>query len=136
MESYQTNAQSCGTSAAPCCLIVEDQVLIGMSVEAYLEEIGYEVVGPLTSSKAALDWLEENTPDFAILDYALADGSCSNLAAVLKARHVPFVIYSGHPRSLDEGLEMQDVPWIEKPAARMEIIKAIERLPVRGPLPR
>ena len=135
MRRDQAAFRSCGNrgSGTPCCLIVEDQVLIGMSVEAYLEELGYEVVGPVPSSAAALRWLEANTPDFAILDYALEGGSCAKLATTLKQRGVPFVIYSGHSRGMDINLDMSDVAWIEKPAARLDIIKAIQRLPVRGP---
>jgi DNA-binding response OmpR family regulator len=133
MRSNQAAFRSCG-SAAPCCLIVEVQVLIGMSVEAYLEELGYEVVGPVPSSAAALQWLEANTPDFAILDYALEDGSCTQLAATLKQRGVPFVIYSGHSPDLNTDFDVRDVTWIEKPAARLDIVKAIQRLPIRAPV--
>ena len=36
------------------CLLVEDQALIGMALEAYLEGAGYEVAGPFATSAAAL----------------------------------------------------------------------------------
>ncbi|MET0527472.1 MAG: response regulator [Microvirga sp.] len=117
----------------PCCLIVEDQALIGMALEAYLEEFGYQVAGPLTSNASALAWLESNTPDLAILDYVLSDGSCLELVRELRRRRVPFLIYSGHSRKAETPEEFQNVPWLEKPAARAQLLQEIESMPIRVP---
>jgi DNA-binding response OmpR family regulator len=39
---------------SPCCMIVEDQALIGMSLEAFLEDAGFSVAGPFLSCADAL----------------------------------------------------------------------------------
>jgi hypothetical protein len=39
-------------------MIVEDQALIGMSLEASLEEAGFDVAGPFMSNAQALKWME------------------------------------------------------------------------------
>lgn len=46
----------------PCCLVIEDQALIAMSIETYLEEAGMAVqtVGSMAEARA---WLETNTAD-------------------------------------------------------------------------
>mgnify|MGYP003584052182 CR=1 FL=1 len=41
----------------PTCMIVEDQALLGLALEAYLEEIGPEACEPLLSAVEALEWL-------------------------------------------------------------------------------
>ena len=110
----------------PCCLIVEDQVLIGLSLEAYLEEFGYQVAGPLTTAASALAWLKSRTPDLAILDYVLPDGSCLELARELQRRSVPFLIYSGRSRPAETPPEFLNVPWLEKPTARDQLLRAVE----------
>jgi DNA-binding NtrC family response regulator len=110
----------------PCCLIVEDQVLIALSIEAYLEEVGYEAAGPFTNGHEALEWLKSHAPQAAILDYNLKDGVCTELAHELLRRHIPFLVYSGHQRRSDTPSEFSDVPWIEKPCAREEIISALQ----------
>src|SRR5215216_1061207 len=51
----------------PCCMIVEDQTLIGMALEAYQEDAGFSVAGPFPSCADALQWLEHNTPQVAVL---------------------------------------------------------------------
>jgi DNA-binding response OmpR family regulator len=106
------------------CLVVEDQALIGMAIEAYLEDIGC-AVEPLASGAAALTWLAANTPDAAIIDFLLKDGPGIELARELKRRGVPFVIYSGHPRKSYIPADLQDVPWIEKPADRADLLGAL-----------
>ncbi|MFL5022215.1 MAG: response regulator [Microvirga sp.] len=55
------------------CMIVEDQVLIGMSLEAFLEDAGFEVAGIFMSNVQALQWLEGDAPDVAILDIMIRD---------------------------------------------------------------
>jgi DNA-binding response OmpR family regulator len=100
------------------CLIVEDQVLIAMSLEAYLEDVGYAPAGPFQSNSEALAWLDESTPDLAILDYKLNDGLCIELARTLRSRGVPFVVYSGARQAQGMPPEFEGAPWIEKPCPR------------------
>jgi DNA-binding response OmpR family regulator len=114
------------------CLIVEDQALIGMAIEAYLEDAGFEPAF-VSSGRQAMSWLERTTPQCAILDYELKDGLCTELARELRRRGVPFVVYSGHQRSVSAEIELQEAPWIEKPAARAELVEAITAAAIRSP---
>src|ERR671913_826476 len=83
------------------CMIVEDQVLIGMALQVSLDEAGFETAGPFMSNAASLRWLHVNTPELALLDVLLKDGPCVQLARELKSRGIPFAIYSGLPRAAD-----------------------------------
>jgi ActR/RegA family two-component response regulator len=68
------------TSVQPYCVIIEDQALIAMSLEAYFEDVGF-AVHTLTSIAQAQAWLKDNTPELAILDFMLRDGPATQLAA-------------------------------------------------------
>jgi DNA-binding response OmpR family regulator len=107
------------------CLVAEDQALIGMAIEAYLEEVGIEVAGPFSSCTSALDWAQGETPDLALLDYKLRDGLCIELARTLIQRGVPVVFYSGLPRTADIPSDLRDVIWIEKPADRDSLLDVL-----------
>jgi DNA-binding response OmpR family regulator len=109
-------------------MIVEDQALIGMSLEASLEEAGFDVAGPFMSNAQALKWLENAAPDLAVLDVMLKDGTSLRIARELKSRGVPFAIYSGLPPDADRPPELQDVPWLEKPARRETLLAILEKL--------
>jgi DNA-binding response OmpR family regulator len=106
------------------CMIAEDKALVGLSLQVYLEEMGLDVCGPLSSEAEALAWLTANTPAIAILDYALKDGPCIALIRTLQERGIPFVIYSGHERNVAPP-ELRHVPWMTKPCAREVLLAAL-----------
>jgi two-component SAPR family response regulator len=110
------------------CMIVEDQALIAMALEAYLEEVGFETAGPFMSNAASLQWLHVETPELAVLDVVLTDGPCVQLARELKSRGIPFAIYSGLPPAVDTPEEFRDVPWLEKPVSRETLATTLEQL--------
>ncbi len=111
----------------PTCMIVEDQTLIGLSLEGYLEETGFRACPVFPSAAEALAWLTTNAPTVAVLDYALKDGPCTTLTGVLAQRSIPFIIYSGHKRSAARR-ELQNVPWISKPCDREALLAALMRV--------
>jgi DNA-binding response OmpR family regulator len=111
---------------APVCLIVEDVALIGMALESYLEDQGFDCVA-VCSSGEALAWLETRSPSVAILDYMLEDGPCTPLVSALRARRVPFLVYSGFPAP-PASSELGEVRWIGKPADRAALLGAIAQL--------
>jgi DNA-binding NtrC family response regulator len=115
-----------GLGVPGTCMIVEDQALLGLALEAYLERMGLKVCKPLSSAAEAVEWLAANTPIIAILDYSLRDGSCLKLVRALRERGIPFVIYSGHKRSIAPP-ELQHVPWINKPCDREVLFAALTR---------
>ncbi|MXQ11920.1 response regulator [Microvirga makkahensis] len=113
------------------CMIVEDQALIGMSLEASLEDAGFVVEGPFMSKAQALSWLENDTPDIALLDVMIKDGTSVEIARALKSRGVPFAVYSGLPRNADGPSELRNVPWLEKPVSRETLASTLEELVAR-----
>jgi DNA-binding response OmpR family regulator len=110
------------------CMIVEDQALIGMSLEASLEEAGFQVAGVFMSNAQALQWLKGDAPDIAVLDIMIKDGTSLEIARALKRLGVPFAVYSGLPPKADCPPELQDVPWLEKPASREVLLNTLGRL--------
>ncbi len=110
------------------CMIVEDQALIGMSLEAFLEDAGFEVAGVFMSNAQALQWLEDDLPDIAVLDVMIKDGTSVAVARVLKRRGVPFIVYSGLPSRTECPVELQDVPWLEKPVSRETLVGVLDGL--------
>jgi len=114
--------------AQPCCMIVEDQALIGMSLEASLEEAGFTVAGPFMSCAQALQWLDHNSPDLAVLDVMIKDGTCLQIARELKKRGVPFAVYSGLPPKAECPLELRGAPWLEKPVSRETLACTLNQL--------
>ena len=117
-------------------LLAEDQLLIGMDLADELEARGFEVAGSFPSCREALDWLAASSPDIAILDVKLKDGSSLELARELRRRGVPFVFFSGS-RGTQDGLrtEFSDVPWVLKPARLDQLLQALDDARMLPPAP-
>ncbi|MBM0204568.1 response regulator [Micromonospora sp. STR1s_5] len=97
-------------------MVVEDEALIALSLEEAFEDEGFRVTGSFASCADALAALASAAPDVAILDAALKDGSCLELARELRRRNVPFLMYSGRAAVEEHAPELGSVPWIDKPS--------------------
>lgn len=77
-------------------LIVEDEPLIAMMLEDFLESLGHRIAGTCETVAAALARIEEGGFDIAIVDVHLKGGEhvwpvCDRLAA----SDIPFVVATG-----------------------------------------
>ena len=112
----------------PLVLVLEDEALIALNLQDDLQDAGYEVAGPFTTCAAALEWLQTETPDTAILDAALKDGPCREVALELSRREVPFLIYSGHQEDRQLLSDFHPAAWIEKPVLSTVLVQACEQV--------
>ena len=105
-------------------LIVEDNALITMDLTMALEDAGADLTSTNTL-KHALILVEHDGLSAAILDHALGDGDSSLLCKRLKERGIPFVIYSGYPKSKDAP---EDQVYLSKPASHQVVVAAMDGL--------
>jgi len=94
--------------------------MISLDLEASLISEGFE---PITVSNCAEahKWLEVITPEVAILDVLLPDGSCEPIAEMLVDRGVPFVVHSGAPATEYDGTFLARGYWMPKPASSSDV---------------
>jgi len=111
-------------------MIVEDDVLIGFDVADMLEEAGYRVKGPFTSTESALHFLATNRPALAVLDVTLGeDETCEAVADRLARRGTPILFTSGYTLSGSSVLrKYANAPRIAKPWDPDELLAAVEGL--------
>jgi DNA-binding response OmpR family regulator len=91
-------------------LVVEDEPLIAMDIEAVLQAEGF-AVEHCASREEALKSIEVKTPSAAILDVHLKDGDATDNAAALRARGVPVMFCSG-VRQNDIPAESRSATWL------------------------
>lgn len=103
-------------------LVVEDEMLIAMSIEETLQGLGCVVVGPVAKLDAALRLAGEEALDAAVLDVTIRGGRVYPVAERLVVRGVPFVLASGYGEwALPESL--RDRPRLTKPFTPEELEK-------------
>jgi len=107
-------------------LIVEDEPLIAMMLEDFLEALGKTHVATCDGVDSALATIAAENPDAAILDINLSGGEKSwPVADALAARDIPFILSSGG-NEVEEG--HADRPRLTKPYTMEGVQKALEAL--------
>jgi CheY-like chemotaxis protein len=106
-------------------LIVEDEPLIAMMLEDFLESLGHRIAGTCDSVASALDKAEKGGFDLAILDVNLKGENVWPVATRLREQKVPFVIATGGHVDPPPP-EFNDAPVIEKPYTVDRVTPAIE----------
>lgn len=76
-------------------LIVEDEHLIAMMLEDFVESLGHSPVGTVDNIEDALRCVERGGFDLVILDVNLGARECWPVADRLAARSIPFILATG-----------------------------------------
>lgn len=105
-------------------LIVEDEPLIAMMLEDFLESLGHSIAATCDSVDTAMVEVEKGGFDVAILDVNLKGQNVWPVATRLREQGVPFVIASGGHVDPPPA-EFAAVPLIEKPYTVDRVTPAI-----------
>nr|WP_272873211.1 response regulator [Sphingomonas arenae] len=110
-------------------MIVEDEFLIAMDLQLRLEAHGWRVVGPAATIRDALELVEQEPPDVALLDVHLGDQLITPVAECLKARGIPFAVASAFdwPERVG-GDVLAGVPNAGKPTSERRLLSALKQL--------
>jgi len=106
-------------------LIVEDEPLIAMMLEDFLETLGHSIADTCDSVDQALKRVDGGGFDFAILDVNLKGQQVWPVASRLRDDGVPFVVATGGHVDPPPS-EFRDVPVIDKPYTVERISSVIE----------
>ena len=108
-------------------LIVEDEFLVASLIEDVLESAGCVVSGPIPRVAEALDAVDHETYDAAVLDVNLGGDRIDPVAAALCRRNVPFVFVTGYTENALPA-EFAARPRLCKPFKMAELLGALSRL--------
>ncbi|MCX8570786.1 response regulator [Aminobacter sp. MET-1] len=109
-------------------LVVEDEMLVAMSIEDALVEAGHEVIGPAARVEQALSHLGSGQPiDAVVLDMNLHGFSGVPVAEEATHASIPVLILSGHGENALNGLSAA-TPHMSKPFDSPTLVAAVEDL--------
>lgn len=109
-------------------MIVEDDPLILMDVEAALGDAGAEIAGAFPSVAGALAFLAAAQIDAAVLDFGLGRETAAPVARALVARKTPFLFYTGQVETDPRLAEWRGRTILQKPAMPRQLVAAVARL--------
>jgi CheY-like chemotaxis protein len=101
-------------------LVVEDEAAISLLLEDMLLDFGCTVVGPAARLATALQTVEREALDLAILDVNVAGEPIYPVAEILEKKGVPFVFSTGYGSA---GIKdaFRNRPVLQKPFAQHDL---------------
>ncbi|MGB0430024.1 MAG: response regulator, partial [Bacteroidia bacterium] len=111
-------------------LVVEDEIVIADNICDSLDELGYEVCEPAINYTEAVELLEAEKPDIAILDIQLA-GSKDGIDLAWKIKEdydIPFIFLTSNadPRTVDRAKKLTPPAYLIKPFVKDDLYTSIE----------
>lgn len=111
-------------------LIVEDDILSAQKVKNTLQYKDYQVIGPFNNGRDALEYIDKNEIDLAILDWELAD-DITGLDIALKVKDkctAPIIFVTGNE---DENVKMKAIEanvfaFLNKPFHERNLLNSID----------
>jgi PAS domain S-box-containing protein len=108
-------------------LVVEDEALLSMDLEASLAAAGCHVVGPAPTVETARKLITHEQCDAALLDVNLSGHPVDELAAALTKHAVPFAFLTGYGReALPRGFG--EAKMLGKPFGQHEVLAMLAQL--------
>jgi len=108
-------------------LIVEDEAIIAISLEAMLNDLGHMVVGTASCLDEARDMITSLDFELAVLDLNLGGEMSFPLADLLIQSGKPFVFSTGYNEDvLDERYSGR--PVLTKPYGELALVEVLGRL--------
>ena len=115
-----------GAQVSSTVLVIEDEPIIAMDLEALVTGLGHRVVGNARTHAEGVAMAKAERPGLVLADIRLADGS-SGLAAVneiLETIEVPVIFITAYPESLLTGQRPEPTFLISKPF-REDTVRAV-----------
>jgi two-component system response regulator HydG len=110
-------------------LIVEDQFIEANNIQELLEKANYRVIGIARSVPKALGIIEQESPDFVLLDIFL-NGPLTgiDLAKILRDRNIPFIYLSANSdrMTLEAAKATHPYGFLVKPFREKDVLVMLE----------
>ncbi len=111
-------------------LIVEDEVIVALELQSHLENLGYEVVGSVTSGEEAVLHADALQPDLVLMDVRLS-GKMDGIEAArqIRARYeVPIIFLTafGDEQTLERAKAVGPFGYLLKPFEERDLFATIE----------
>ncbi len=113
---------------AQSILIAASDPIVGSHLSASIRDLGWSVAGPFRRNAEALEWLDAEQVDCAMLTILLNDGSAFPLAATLHHAHIPLVFFADFDaRRGTIRAEFPNTSGACQEAHLLDLLRALER---------
>jgi DNA-binding response OmpR family regulator len=112
-------------------LIVEDEAMIAALLESILTEVGCSIVGPVPTVNRAMETIERDKIDAAVLDVRVNGDEVYPIADRLRESRIPIMFVSGYSQQ-DLRAGYRHHAYISKPFDAEELVIVLEKVLAAG----
>lgn len=111
--------------------VVEDDLILNLLYENYMEQLGFETQGELVYGKTAVDLAKKINPDLILMDIAL-EGDMDGIEAMLEIRKfsdVPVIYITGNSEESNRirAIETNYTDFLTKPVEFEDLKESLIR---------
>ena len=123
-------------------VIIEDDFLIVAQIQECVERLGHEVLSSFDNARSALDFIEENRPEFVFMDIELKgalDGlQCANILQNKYSISSVFVTSYDETEIIQESMDAKPLNFLPKPFedSNIEAVVALAEITLRREKPK
>lgn len=112
-------------------IIVEDDLILNLLYESYLERLGFQTEGELVYGKTAIETAKKINPDLIVMDISL-EGELDGIDAMLEIRKfsdVPVIYITGNsdPYHVERAEKTNYLDYLTKPIEFEDLKKSVEK---------
>lgn len=112
-------------------IIVEDDLILNLLYESYLERLGFDTEGELVYGKTAIEATRKLEPDLIVMDISL-EGELDGIDAMLEIRKfsdVPVIYITGNSDSYhkERAKKTDYLEYLTKPIEFDDLKKAVQK---------
>lgn len=112
-------------------MIVEDDLILNLLYESYLDKLGFDAEGELVYGKTAIEIAKRINPDLILMDISL-EGEMDGIDAMLEIRkfsEVPVIYITGNsdPYHVQRAKETNYIDYLVKPIEFNDLKDSIEK---------
>jgi DNA-binding response OmpR family regulator len=106
-------------------LVVEDEFLVAVQIEAILRGAGWRVIGSAGTLASAVSLARQSECDAAVLDVNLRGERVDEVAAILQERRIPFLFVSGYGRGNLPVAFRESAEFLAKPFSDQMLVHTV-----------
>jgi CheY-like chemotaxis protein len=106
-------------------LVIEDDFLVAQIAVDMLEELGAIAIGPGPSVQQALQLIQSETVDAALLDVNLRGQSSDAVAQALHEKGIPYIFVTGYGAVR---FDQKNTPLLNKPYTQENLAEVLTKL--------
>jgi DNA-binding NarL/FixJ family response regulator len=129
--SNKTLAAKPGVAGAARILVVEDDFLVGLEIEAALQRAGFAIVGVAASAEDAIDLGAREVPDLAIVDIRLLGARDGVEAArvLFQQYGIRCIFATAHADQAvrTRAVDASPLGWLQKPYSMPLLIETVRQ---------